>query len=98
MTGLPDRSDRIPVDEERLKLVLRAEFAEFRNEIVSMIANKVDDKIGQREHLELAEQVKDVRVEVSRLKTWQSKIVGGLAVAIFLSGAALEIAVRHYIH
>lgn len=87
----------MPVDKEELKSLLRAEFAEFELRIERMLGERLNEKIGMREHRELEKRVDEHGSAIESLESWRSRIIGAVAVIGLLAGAALEIAVKHYL-
>lgn len=95
---MSDDPDFSFVTEDKLRLILRAELADFKLYITHTLTERLEDTVTLRDHLDLSERVKTQARDVEGLKSKANRLIGGLAVAIFLAGSALEIAIRHYLH
>ena len=86
------------MDDATLRLTLRAELAEFKNDLSAEIDKRVATRASAEAHDALAANVHDQEARLTNVETWRNRLIGATAVCIFLSGFALEIGLRHYIH
>lgn len=89
----PDAPRDKSVDRETLENVLDAKFATFELRLERMFGERLAEKIGQREHIELMQRVTVVEKVAEANKSWRLRITGALALASAFSVAAFSIAV-----
>lgn len=81
------------VDENTLRLMLRAVLAEFKLDFLREIDERLKDTVNRREHGELIERVVLVENDSDSHKAWRNRITGGLAIVSVLAVSALTLAI-----